>query len=374
LVVEGVRETDSVIKTYKKALAQTQNDHYLALFLTLRCNFACPYCFQDEQKADISPKTIQQSLKHFFNKVEAAPAKKAKIAFWGGEPLLCLDELEYTVKSARELFANARTELEFHLVTNGSIFNSKIEKLFAREKDLANVQITLDGPEKMHDRRRFFKSGTGSYQKILINLKKWSMLAKKVMVRVNIDNQNRRYIPELFKDLEKYDLDKNKIALSLASVSDGWGRGKNREEILSCADYRGVENELYALANKMGFNASRGKFPKYRPILCTACGAFPNWIQPDGEIHCCSKAVGNKELSLGNINTEINNGQIDFWLKYQLIKNDQCLKCRHIFFCAGICPTDIMTGTKTHKFCADGFKYYLEKRLEEIAMEADKID
>ena len=373
MVPEGIDEEKMVKAIFEEVLARTGKERFLGLFLTLRCNFACPYCFQDEQKSDISKEIIDQSLEQLFSKVEETQAEKVKIEFWGGEPLLCLDKFEYTVKRARELNAKTQIKIQFTLVTNGSIFDPRIEKLFEKEKDLAHVQITIDGSQKMHDRRRFFKGGRGSYKKILANLVNWLKVAEKIAVRVNIDQENKDHISELFHDLSKLNVDRQRIGISLANVSEGWGRGESREEILDNSDYKKVESDLYALAEQMGFNVPRGKFPRYHPMLCMASGPFPGWVDPEGEIYCCARVAGNKDYSLGNIKDGSKNQKTDIWHKYQIINNPKCLKCKHLFFCAGICPTEAMKGVKTTKFCGNGFEFYLEKNLEVVVEKAVKV-
>jgi uncharacterized protein len=373
LIPEGMDETKMVKDVFEKAHASAGKELFLGLFLTLRCNFACPYCFQDEQKADITKEKIDQSLEQLFGKVKETEAKKIKIEFWGGEPLLCLDKFEYTVKKAREL-NTSQIKIEFTLVTNGSIFDPRIEKLFEKEKDLAHAQITIDGSQEMHDRRRFFKGGRGSYQKILGNLVNWLKVAEKIAVRVNIDEENKDHIAELFNDLAKLNVDRERIGISLANVSQGWGRGESREEILDNSDYKKVESDLYSLAEQMGFGVPKGKFPRYHPVLCMASGPFAGWVDPEGEIYCCARVAGNKDYSLGNIKDSLQNHKTDIWHKYQIINNPTCLKCKHLFFCAGICPTEAMKGVKTTKFCGSGFEFYLEKNLAAVVERAVRVE
>jgi sulfatase maturation enzyme AslB (radical SAM superfamily) len=61
------------------------------------------------------------------------------------------------------------------------------------------------------------------------------------------------------------------------------------------------------------------------------------------------------------------------WLKLNLIQNNDCLKCEHVFFCSGICPADAMQGKKTRELCGSGFGHYLQKNLKEVKKKAERI-
>jgi len=61
------------------------------------------------------------------------------------------------------------------------------------------VQVTLDGPPEVHDRRRPLANGRGTFNQILENLIVLGGLAPQVHValRVNFDKTNFMYVPQL---------------------------------------------------------------------------------------------------------------------------------------------------------------------------------
>ena len=372
LIPIGVNETSFIKKIFEKNLDRIEKDCYLGLYLTLRCNFACPYCYLDEQQTDITKEIAQKSLNDLFKRARRFKAESVRIDFWGGEPLLCPDKLEYAVLEARKLSQKFRIGLKFNLLSNGSIFNPRIARLFSRKKDLALVQIPLDGPQEIHDQRRFFKGGTGSYNRIINNLPSWMKIAQRVVIRVNIDGQNRKHIPRLLQELSR--LNKNKLEVFLGNVAKRWGRGKERKEVLEGCDYKPAENKFLLLAKKLGLKVVKGEFPTYRPIFCKASGAFPDWVGPDGKTYCCTKTVGNEYYRIGDIFKGCQDDKVKLWLGYNLIQNQNCLRCKHLFFCGGICPADAMRGEKKKAFCGPGFKRYLRENLKEVKKKAEKIN
>jgi uncharacterized protein len=371
LIPEGIDEIYSIKQIFEENLVEAKKDCYLGLYLTLRCNFACPYCFLDEQQTDITKEIVDKSLEDVFERARAVKAKSVRIDMWGGEPLLCLDTLEHAVRRARSLNDKGKIRIKFCIVTNGSIFSSRISKLFSEEKDLGVVQIPLDGPRDIHDRRRFFKNGAGSYNTILKNIPFWMKIAKKVIVRVNIDEENKNYIPELLQELSGFDT--KKVRISMANVTKGWGRGTIRQEALDVCGYKPIEHKLQMVARGLGIKVVKGEFPRFRPLYCKASGASPGWVGPDGKIYCCTKVAGRQRYSLGDVVAGCRPERVEMWLKHNLIQNDDCLKCKHIFFCSGICPADAMQGKKTREFCGSGFEYYLKENLKEVIKKAERI-
>ena len=110
------------------------------------------------------------------------------------------------------------------------------------------------------------------------------------------------------------------------------------------------------------------------PLLSDKWAGFPIWVDPEGEIYCCAGVAGNKDYSMGNVKDRKPNQKTHIWYKYQIINNPTCLKCKHLFFCGGICPTEAMKGVKTTKFCGNGFDFYLKNNLAAVVERAERIE
>lgn len=171
---------------YSKELLQ------LTILPTTECNFSCKYCYlKNVKKSTINQETISKLIKFIQN---LNFYKKINIIWYGGEALLAFDKIIEITEKIKNLskIKDKNIEIDSELVTNGSLLNGEIiGKL--NDVHINRIQITLDGPTKIHNRRRPFSDLSGSYSKILSNL---DFLFKsnseiKVAVRINIDKENQ---------------------------------------------------------------------------------------------------------------------------------------------------------------------------------------
>ncbi len=145
----------------------------VTLQLTQNCNFRCTYCTYTH--SDGSQRT------HADNRMTFETAKKAVdyllahsidtptvyIGFYGGEPLLEFPLIQKVVEYAEGLFPPSR--LKYTITTNASILNDRIVT-FLKEHHFS-VVISLDGPEKIHDKNRVFaESGKGTFRVVIEKL------------------------------------------------------------------------------------------------------------------------------------------------------------------------------------------------------------
>lgn len=86
--------------------------------------------------------------------------------WFGGEPLLRFAQLRRL--SERFLALDFR-RYSASLITNGYLLDADKAALLD-ELAIREVQITLDGPEEVHDRRRTLVSGGGTFRRILENI------------------------------------------------------------------------------------------------------------------------------------------------------------------------------------------------------------
>ena len=72
---------------------------------------------------------------------------------------------------------------------------------------IKTAQVTIDGPEEIHNRTRFLKNGEGTYRRIINNLLQANENLE-VVIRVNIQKENIKYVPEFVDSLKQVGIDK----------------------------------------------------------------------------------------------------------------------------------------------------------------------
>jgi len=168
------------------------------------CNFRCPYCFENgisKNGKGWSKKTFTKDSvdRAFKAMLEIQPERRKignSITLYGGEPLLGKNKglIEYIVqKGTADGFL-------FSAITNGYELENYAHLL--NPKMISSLQITVDGPKRIHDTRRTHFQDGSTFEKVMENIK--LCLDQKVLVsiRVNTEVNNFENLFELNEDFK----------------------------------------------------------------------------------------------------------------------------------------------------------------------------
>jgi uncharacterized protein len=147
----------------------SSDSYNLMILPTLGCNFNCWYCYEEDRpKRIMDQETIVATIKFIQNIL--ANKSKFTLDWYGGEPLLCyksvIEPISYATK---ELCDKNNVYLESKMTTNGYLLTNKMLALF-KECNLQLIQITLNGPSKIHNKIRYQAGTSDSYEKIVNNI------------------------------------------------------------------------------------------------------------------------------------------------------------------------------------------------------------
>ena len=145
----------------------------LTLQITQGCNLKCEYCSysgnyfnREHTNKSMSFETAKKAIDYFIS--HARDSSHFGISFYGGEPLLEFDLIKKCVA-----YADSRAEgrkISYNFTTNGTLLTEEKYE-FLVEHDFS-LLVSLDGPQKVHDRHRVFAGSTlGSFQKMSDNVK-----------------------------------------------------------------------------------------------------------------------------------------------------------------------------------------------------------
>lgn len=133
------------------------------------CNLQCKYCyyaekaslFDDETSWRMSEETLAIVVRRRFETEGDGPVT---FSWQGGEPLLAgKDFFRRVVELQKELCAGRA--FENRLLTNGTLIDEDWSRFLAAERFL--VGVSIDGPERFHNRFRLRKCGGGSFEEVL---------------------------------------------------------------------------------------------------------------------------------------------------------------------------------------------------------------
>ena len=150
---------------------------------TYGCNFKCPYCF--ESGIDRNKKFDLQDVNKISSYVEKyikdnSYINKASITLFGGEPTLNWKFSEEIINELSKLFEKNNIDYSVSMTSNAFLLDDQKSK-FLFEHNWKSVEITLDGPKKIHDTRRVLLNGNGTFDRIYKNIK--NILEKNIYIQ-----------------------------------------------------------------------------------------------------------------------------------------------------------------------------------------------
>ena len=328
----------------------------VTVVLNLDCNFSCIYCYEGELKGKLymSPETAELLIE-FIKERFTEDKNSLLIDFYGGEPLLSIDLIKSISQKLKPFIESKGGSYQFTLITNGSLFKRKVAEELA-SLGLERVKITLDGPPEVHNRFRPFKSGAGSFDTIIRNIKEtWDLV--KISLGGNFDRNTYKKFPQLLDYLIKEGLTPEKIAVVKFDPVMKCPEGE-----ISPAVYKGgcmsMDEpwllEAAALLReeilKRGYNT-----PKITPILCVVENQDAYVVNFDGVIYKCPAFIGKENFAIGDLRT----GVSDYCASYKLgiWKNKECAECVYLPLCFGGCRylTFIQDGSIERVDCKKSF-------------------
>lgn len=351
---------------------------------TYDCNLRCSYCFQDHMRTDpsfhhllrqMSPATADRIFDAIpeieaLHGIEPDDPRPRRVGLFGGEPLLASNRpiVEHIMHRALERFPTL-----FWTVTNATELEA-YEDLVGPGK-LAAFQITLDGPPEEHDQRRIYADGSGSFERIARNITLALERGATVSVRLNLDRNNIRDLPELADEIQRQGWDRDphfsvytatiraeNEKTDAKSTFSTWEMDRAlvelKEEHPQLAVIGRPDDSLKNTARTI-FNDQSVESLTYRESFCSAhTGMYI--FDAFAHIYACWERTGDAKIRIGDIDAEghltLKGATHEMWRSRTVAQSPVCRKCRYALYCGGGCAIMALakTGNYNMNFC-DGF-------------------
>jgi uncharacterized protein len=361
LTSDRAAERDEMLDIFGRI---NRDSRHLAVLvtLTLECNLACPYCFEDPFRGRfvMSDATADLLLQRMTERMAAG--LDITMDFYGGEALLALGLLKRIATGLKRAAQEYDVTFRFNIFTNGTLLTlSMVEELLPL--GLAAVRITVDGPAGIHDQQRPFVSGQGSFRTILNNIR---TIHKRLPIDLggNYTRDNYHRFPELLDQLLAEGIDPAKLKAVIFSPvipkADGSVAG-DMAVTCTCSD----EPWMIEAALFLRQETIRRGFPTPKLKTSACMIEFENdlVVGYDGGLYKCPVFMGEEQLRIGSLAEGINDYReshnLDVW------KNDECLECAYLPLCFGGCRflRRLKTGAMDSVDCR---RALLEASLERI--------
>jgi uncharacterized protein len=336
----------------KKAIERTIK--YL-ICPTYTCNLRCTYCFEkdlpDKPHKDMDHAMLEQALTSIEAVSRELNKKIDAVELFGGEPILPRNK--DIVNKILKFAAGNRSKIT--IVTNGVFAGDFVDILNPVKENIEMLQITLDGPSEIHDRRRKTPSGKGSFDKISESISRLLEAGINTNARVNIDSDNIQYLPELYEFMKDRDWIGHPNFRSKPSLVTDHATLEYVDPIIPEDKFLDKLIDIYdenpGLEKTFGFYS----FKPIRHIIDVLSGApnvSPRYFNcesnllelyifcPDGLIYTCPESIGNEAFSIGKFSPDLklSEKKMDLWRKRDIMNMEKCRSCSFAPICGGGCP------------------------------------
>ncbi|MEN8261977.1 MAG: radical SAM protein [Nitrospirota bacterium] len=275
-------------------------DYLIQWHLTEKCNLTCSHCYQaGEENGELTSSEAGETVRE-ISETLSIWKKNYEIDFspsvnlTGGEPLLRGDLFEI-------LYEFKNIGFDMYLLTNGILVdNEKAKRLY--EAGVKGVQVSIEGPEAVHESIRGRKSFSASMRgvKHLLNA------GLEVTLNVTVSRLNAEYLIDMVGLAS--DTGVHKLGFSRLVP---WGRGKILfDEMLKTAALKELYGKVFSVDRKNGLKIVTGDpvASQFRndtqdidlgdtALGGCAAGVSGMTILPDGTVVPCRRMP----VSLGNV-------------------------------------------------------------------------
>ncbi len=364
LIADGVDQNTALKARARRARLEGR---FLTLTIapTLACNFNCDYCFESRSNVRMDENTQQALLA--FSERYLEEADGLRVCWFGGEPTLCVPLIE---KLQSELLGQARKRqlavIPGTIITNGYLLDAAMARRL-KELGVEQAQVTIDGPQEVHDSRRKLHSGKGTFSRIVDNLSDTAGILH-ITVRINVDRTNVESAYEVVDLLHRRGI-LPKVRIQFAQVrSTGTACANVRDHCYSDEEFSQTLVQIYDRLLSMGI--SQIEYPR---VLSGAafCGALSDGyyvVSPAGDLFRCWEELSlDSSKSIGNLfsseTTEQQKRNSDAYRKWDPFALSECRECDILPVCMGGCPLrGIQSNTTTRGTCLP-WKYNLKEMI-----------
>ncbi len=250
----------------------------------------------------------------------------------------------------------------FSLVTNGVLLTPRVVERLA-PLGLIGAKVTLDGPEHIHNLFRPFKSGKGSFDVIVRNLKETADMIR-LQIGGNYTREYYRQFPLLLDHLADSGLTPARVPLvkfdPVVKESNEFAPPDFHDGCGSINDPWIAEASLYLREEIL----RRGYLTqKITPSPCVMAHDDSIVMNYDGAFYKCPGLIGRENCRVGDVRNGLTGSRESLGLEDW--KNEQCLECAYLPLCFG--------GCKHMKLVRDGDmrgidckKQYFDRTLGEL--------
>lgn len=261
----------------------------ITLHISNDCNLRCKYCYASggsyKMKRTLmskeTAKLFYEFCKHNFSHIE-------KIVFFGGEPCLNLDVMEYVCNLFYSYNFNDKLKdmPKFAIITNGTFLNERLLTIIS--KYITYITVSIDGKKEFNDHNRLDTAGKGTFDRIAYFI---DTVKQVKSVRIQYESTFTKY------HIEK-GISKDEISSFMSKRFGIHGYIVNEISVEEKEDTCSTSN-LENLPE--GFTSILWAITFKQPLLSCQMASRQFAVSTLGEIYPCHMDIGKESLNLGSL-------------------------------------------------------------------------
>jgi uncharacterized protein len=317
----------------------------------------------EQVRAEVRARPIWEDLAR-LGRIDPDTVMGGQVTLYGGEPL-DRNNREIVFHIVEEGLARG---FVFAAITNGHDLEHFLP-LLGRGR-ISQIQISIDGPKRLHDRSRIARSRESSFDKIVENVDR--VLAQgscEVQLRCHVDPKNNEAFGEMMEAFRAQGwLDHPEVVVYATNyhVKDKDGhvtQGIDYEDVLRLWN-GATRRHANVHVSGIAVHADRALGPALRSggparLKGTYCGANAALyiFAPDGYVYACWESVGKECSRVGTYATGaglvLDARMAERWFKRSVAKIPECLDCCYALVCGGGCAqyAEYNHGTLDKPYC-----------------------
>lgn len=350
------------------------------MILSEQCNLACKYCFLGNNDCakrsnflmeNMSAETADKAINFFIRQIKASgldvEENKPVLIFYGGEPMVNFEILEYAATRINELREKEQCirNIEMSMVTNGLLLNEeKVRRL--HELGVA-IAISIDGFTEEANSMRVDVAGKPVFSQILEKLDMCKAMGVDVSLSVTLSEETIKNTKDILKLVDTYGVKAFGFNIMMSSDTFVLPQSYNEaaaqfiiDEFIELRE-RGIYEDRMMRKLK-SFSKAQVYFSD-----CAATTGGQIVIAPNGQVGICHGCLHNKQYFVAHIDDDdfvaVKDKNFIEWSQLTPINHEECMECPALGICGGGCPINAMhlkPGNTIHsideRFCVHSKK------------------
>lgn len=326
---------------------------HLELMVTHACNMRCRYCYGSDahegwrdashlygaEESGMRWEVARQGIDFLMR--ASGRAGEVSLVFFGGEPLLEFELIRRAVDYAERQAEVHHKRISFSLSTNGIGLSEEVVDFLVDHG--IGCQVSIDGPELIHDANRRLASGKGSYERVMQGVGR--LLKRRpgrVPARVTV-SRDQVDLPEVADHL---------FNLGFGSVHVEPVIGACGGLAVEAADVARMQRQTEVLAGHLLRRVREGRVFNFSNLvrhvrqtrvveqrLAHYCGAGRTYLAlaQDGAFYPCHRFVGMPEYRMGDLVSGFDRRLQQKILDLTVDRRPGCKDCWARYLCGGGC-------------------------------------